>query len=183
MENKKEEWKSIKGYEGLYEVSSFGRVRSLNHLEVVPSRWGRLIKRWKKGRVLTPRERAHGYVAVSFSFRGKDQPIHHLVAEAFIGKRPKNYQINHKDGDKKNNNFENLEWVTCKENLRHARERGLSRSNKGKKWKHLTFSKINEIRILWEREKLSQKKIAKKMGVSSATIMRVTKGLTFKKYA
>ena len=111
-------WKDIKGYEGIYQVSNLGRVRSLDR--VTERGWK------KKGILLKPRLKRDGYVDVHLSFKGKDQSlkIHRLVAEAFmpIPEELKKWygtqylQINHKDENKQNNCVDNLEWCTAQYN-------------------------------------------------------------------
>ena len=106
-----EDWKEIAGYEGLYAVSSFGRVRSLT-----------------KGLILKPVEtKAKEYYQVSL-YKNKEQKthnIHRLVANAFIENPSNKKEVNHKDGDKLNNNASNLEWSTRSENVLHSYRLGL----------------------------------------------------------
>lgn len=110
-----EQWKDIKGYEGLYEVSNFGNVRSLDR--VIRSKHNGTMLR--KGRILTPfYEEKKGYYQVSLSKDGKNKKhrVHRLVASAFLD-NPHNYtDVNHKDEVKTNNNVDNLEWCTRKYN-------------------------------------------------------------------
>lgn len=114
----KEEWKSIKGYEGLYEISSFGRVKSLLGWN------GR--KYIQRERILAPyKQQSNKYysrsvVKLTKDNKTKDFKVHRLVAEAFIP-NPNNYKVvNHIDGNPLNNNVENLEWCTQKMNIKHA---------------------------------------------------------------
>lgn len=109
-------WKDIKNYEGLYQVSNFGNVKSLDRY--VNSTFNeRLIK----GRYLKIRKNEKGYLFVGLSKKGenKNYKVHRLVAMAFIKNIGNKPCINHKDGVKTNNNVENLEWVTHKENTEH----------------------------------------------------------------
>lgn len=117
----KEIWKPIAGYEGLYEVSSSGRVRSL----------GRYVNHgkhqyWRCGRIRKPYN-TDGYISVSLNKDSKciTYQVHRLVAEAFIPNPDHKEQVNHIDGCKTNNNVENLEWVTRSENVIHAIHSGL----------------------------------------------------------
>ena len=105
-------WKPIRGYEGYYEVSNFGRVRSLDR-EVI-SALG--IKRRITGYFLPQRYFENRYLVVFLSKDGKQKPykVHHLVAEAFIPNPDHKPYINHKDGNKLYNWAGNIEWVTQK---------------------------------------------------------------------
>ena len=132
METKTEIWKDIEGYEGLYQVSNLGRVRSLDRLVEQNSRWG-IQRRIMKGRVMTLRPMAGGYVGVMFKVQGlkpKMMLVHRLVANAFIP-NPENLDtVNHKDEDKTNNRVENLEWMTMLDNLAYGTGRQRKRTPK-----------------------------------------------------
>lgn len=107
-----ESWKDIKGYEGLYKISSWGNVKSFH--------------RCKNGKILSTCFR-NTYVSLQLNKNGKGKSwdIHKLVGLHFVLNPYKNPQINHKDGNKLNNYYKNLEWVTNKENSNHAFENGL----------------------------------------------------------
>ncbi|MFW5517303.1 MAG: NUMOD4 domain-containing protein [Segatella copri] len=115
-------WKDIEGYEGLYQVSNFGRVRSLRHL--VKCRGG---YRMHTGKTLTPCF-DNNYFHVTLHKNGKRniQLIHRLVAGAFLTNTKNLPQVNHKDGNKLNNNVDNLEWCSTRENCLHAFRLGLN---------------------------------------------------------
>ena len=97
-----EEWRDIKGYEGIYQISNKGRVKSLNY------------KRTGKEKILSPGKR-RGYFYISLYKKGekpKNFDIHRLVAQAFLPNPDNLPVVNHKDENKLNNNVENLEWCT-----------------------------------------------------------------------
>ena len=128
-------WKDIVGYEGLYQVSNFGRIRSLD----------RIIKRpkmgdfFKKSQIIKNKI-YKGYFSVQLSKQGitKNHKVHRLVAQAFIP-NPNNYkEVNHKDENKENNCADNLEWCTHKYNMEYGtwvnrREKKINRSYCSKK--------------------------------------------------
>lgn len=122
---KEEVWKLIDGYPG-HEVSSLGRVRSIDHM--IPFhcvRTRQISYRLKKGRVRVLDINKYGYCMVRLKNKGKYHAVHRLVCDAFIS-NPKNLpSINHKDGNKKNNHINNLEWCTVADNTRHAFANGL----------------------------------------------------------
>lgn len=128
----KEIWKPIGGYEGLYEVSSFGRVRSVDRM-IYHSGFEKKI--FRHGKILKPGISKYGYYRVRLSKgdKGTVVSIHRLVGLAFLN-NPNNYsQINHKDENKKNNCVNNLEWCDAKYNVNYGtRNQRLSESMKGK---------------------------------------------------
>lgn len=125
-----EEWKPVVGYEGLYEVSNKGRVRSIDRL-----RKGKHQNMCRmQGKMLKPIIQ-NGYLIVSLvkDAKCRHYRVHRLVAEAFIPNDDlEKSHVNHIDGDKTNNSVENLEWCTYRENAIHAIRTGLWHSTKGK---------------------------------------------------
>lgn len=157
-----EEWKDIKGFEGFYQISNLGRVKSL------------VRKGTPKEIILKQQTNAYGYWQVGLrkpKMQIKFRRPHRLVAEAFIPKvEGKNY-INHKNGIKKDNRIENLEWCTFKENSDHAWRTGLI-DNRGENmgWAKLTQQQVNEIRSKYIPRKYSMRKLAKEYKVSYGAI-------------
>ena len=118
-----EEWRDIVGYEGYYQVSNLGRVRSVDR--VIP-RTNQADARLT-GKILGFNPHGHnGYLCVKLSKDGqhKNMRVHRLVAEAFIPNPMEKPQIDHIDMNKHNNTADNLRWVSCKENMayRHTEE-------------------------------------------------------------
>ena len=119
-----ETWKDIVGYEGWYQVSDMGNVRSLTRTFV--DIMGRT--RTHKGRVLKLSENSDGYKSQNLLKFGESKgfKVHRLVAMAFIPNPENKPEVNHKDGVKSNNIKDNLEWATHIENMRHAISYGLN---------------------------------------------------------
>lgn len=114
-----ETWKSVVGYEGVYEVSSFGRVRRPACLDSIGRpRFARMMKLTDNGR---------GYLSVSLCKNAVavSARVHTLVAAAFLGMRSGELVVNHIDGNKQNNRASNLEYITQAENEAHANRLGL----------------------------------------------------------
>lgn len=121
-------WRDVTGFEGLYQVSDTGLVRSLDRVVQQISRHGCLMDRLYKGKILKPRVGKAGYLYLHLRNREfkKTAKVHRLVAEEFVLGRFDGAVVNHKDGNKLNNTVENLEWVTVKENNSHAVRLNLS---------------------------------------------------------
>lgn len=122
-----EVWKDIEGYEGAYQVSNLGNVRSTTREVIYPGGYSRVFR----GKVLKPRVDKYGYLVVGLSKHQHHKwlKIHRLVAKAFLNNPNEYDQVNHLDGDKTNNNVSNLEWCNNSMNMKHAVETGLKPVN------------------------------------------------------
>ena len=134
----REEFRPIPGWEGRYEVSNLGRVRSLNYR--APGKVGYLRPMWSQ---VTPKKnRRYASVRLQDRAAGRDRrlSVHRLVALAFIPNPDGKPQVNHIDLDTTNNVVENLEWATSQENRRHALANGVASrpldSGKRYRWEH-----------------------------------------------
>lgn len=166
-----EEWKPIKDYEGLYEISSNGRVKSLNY-----NKTGR-------EQILKPIKNRFGYLQIILNQNGKKKhfSVHRLVAQAFISNIENKPCINHKDEDKTNNKVENLEWCTVSYNNNYGtRNKQVSKALKGRKHSQEWIEKATKARIYKKLsqetiEKISKSKKGKKQ--SQETIEKIGKAL------
>ncbi len=120
----REEWLSIQGFDG-YEVSNFGRVRSIDRFDTVKTSYGFTYQRKRKGRLLKQHEDRYGYMKVVLQ-NGKPNyfTVHRLVATAFIPNPEGKDSVDHIDCNTKNNRVWNLRWATNKENLYHSHSLG-----------------------------------------------------------
>lgn len=172
-----EEWRDVPGYEGYYQVSSLGRVRSLERRvrtsrnpdksRISPGRFMRL-------KVCQP----HLYLSVMFSKEGKKKEwfVHHLVLMAFVGPRPAGMICNHLDSDRQNNAPTNLEWVTYLENSHHSIRKGrwhpfLLRGERAS-WTKLTEAQVRDIRIR-VAQGTSMYSLAREFSVANSTIAKI----------
>ena len=150
-------WKDIKDYEGMYQVSSEGRVKSLKYGEE---------------KILKNNKNNSGYLSVSLSKDGKRKTysIHRLVAQAFISNPNNLLEINHIDEDKTNNRVENLEWCTKQYNNNYGtkNERAAERNTK----RILQFTKEGEFIKKWD----STMQIERELGFNGGNITKCCKG-------
>jgi hypothetical protein len=165
-----EKWKDISGFEGKYQISNIGRVRSLDRIT---------NNRQFKGAIKTPQISNTGYYRVHLCTENrKTKPfsIHRLVATHFLPSIGGKNVVNHIDGDKLNNRLDNLEWVTISENTKHSYDTGLQimgRSEKNPASKY-TEGQIREVKKL-SKMNYSRKHISEATGVSRAMIHSVLK--------
>ena len=163
----KEEWRPIQGYEGKYEVSNYGSVRSIDH--TVRNGHGYRVVR---GRVLKTDITCNGYEMLRLGKNGKHKAVHRLVANAFIPNPNNLPDVNHKDENKSNNLYTNLEWCnhsynalygTCQERLRKYKNTPVLMVDK----------KSGEVLGLYESMKIAMEKT----GVNKVTISAVCRGI------
>ncbi|MEK4302429.1 NUMOD4 domain-containing protein [Oceanobacillus sp. FSL W8-0428] len=180
-----EVWKNIVGYEGLYQVSNKGRVYSFG-VDFIKNNKKR---HFVKSGVLKATTTHDGYLRVRLykNKKGKDIRIHRLVADAFVENDDSKRKIivNHINGDKADNNAENLEWCTYTDNAIHAFEIGLRKppnanANGNSQGEKVHNSKLNDEKVKFIRKNAringgiySNSQLAKKLNVCTTTIWQV----------
>lgn len=166
-----EVWNDVVGYEGLYQVSNCGRVKSLARYVDYGHQ-----KAFRKERVLAKSIDKDGYELAGLSKLSKSKlaKVHRLVAQAFIPNTKDLPIVNHIDGVKNNNSVSNLEWVNNSENIQHAYDSGLAKANKGAE---CGAAKLSEQQVLEMRRLATQgimhKDIATKFGISKRGIHNI----------
>lgn len=159
-------WKDIKNYEGLYQVSNLGNIKSF----------------WHKKEVIMKQMNNNGYSQLNLYYCGlaKKFYVHRLVAKAFIPNPENKPQVNHIDGNKQNNNINNLEWVTNIENEKHAIKLGL-KYQKGESHpsNKLTENEARVIKFLYSTGKYTTLEIAEIYNISHPTVSMIGRGKTW----
>lgn len=172
-------WKSIPGFEGYYEASNFGRIRSLDRYVQLEGQYGRYT-RFKPGKIMTPKFDGRGmYLQVVLSKNGNHRKhlVHRLIAFTFI-ENPYNLpEVNHIDEDKTNNCVSNLEWCDHKYNNNYGSKATASRGQKNSQNK---FSEdvIKEIRRIHKPgdPEFGTMGLSKKFGISPPHVSAIIHG-------
>ncbi len=164
-------WRDIAGYDGMYQISNYGRVKSF---------------KYGKWRILKPSLHTGGYLYVTLSKynKVKHRYIHILVAKAFIPNPDGKPEVDHRYGNKFDNYVENLRWVTSKENSKNTKVLGLRKIQQGEELANARLNadlihEICEIHVPYDRE-FGASALARKYGVGTTTILNVIKGKTYK---
>lgn len=170
MEQINEIFKAIIGYEGLYEISNLGRVKSLEKFGI----------RICHEKIMSLTKNKHGYYHVALCKNGKKQTflVSRLVAIHFIPNKKKLPCVNHIDNNRINNIFTNLEWVTHKGNSEHAVKQG--RHYHGERVNTNKLKKEDVLKIIEISNDFSQGQLAKKYGVTQNLISKILLGQTWK---
>ena len=160
-------WKNVKGFPG-YQISCFGRVKSLK----------RNINIIIRSRLLS-----NGYVRIGIQRKGKQLTllVHLLVLTHFGPPKPSiKHQCNHKDTDKTNNWWTNLEWMTSKENTNHAIDKGKRGGGEMHPLAIINNKKVKRIRKLYSIKKYKIREIAKKLNINENIISKVVHNKTWR---
>lgn len=167
-----EQWKPIKGYEGMYEVSDHGRIRSVDRIGYKRHNSGCMARYFYKGQIIRQRASELGYKTVGLSKNGKQKhfSVHRLVGFHFLEKPDGKDCINHIDANPSNNHVSNLEWCTQSENIQYAYDHGTKRPP------HL--KPVGQYDDDWNLIKVweGQTAAARALGTHQANIMKVCYG-------
>lgn len=175
-----EEWRPCVGFEGFYEVSNLGNVRSVDHFakETVDTLGRKMPPRKMKGRIIRPRKHKFGYWIVTLSANNHryTRTVHKLVAEAFYGLREnKDIVIRHLNGNCEDNRVENLRYGTQKENMQDAMKQGTVESGEKRynaKFDNKTIKKIKKDLILGA----TTRQIQDKYGMPQSQVGKILAG-------
>jgi hypothetical protein len=171
-------WKDIENFEGRYQISNLGRVKSLERTVVRPNNTDKRQK--EKLLSICVGTTGYKYVKLYADAKGITLKIHRGVASAFIENPLNKPFINHKDGNKLNNDLTNLEWVTHTENMRHAFDNGLIRIAVGEERK----SKVKESQVIQMRREYERgktiKHLADKYSIGERNVHHIVKRQTWK---
>ena len=177
MPDNNEEWRPVRGYEGIYSVSSMGNVRSESRTVPHP-RCGTLRTKRKMMR-LSENNRGYKMVWLTLSKKRSLRLVHRLVVEAFRGPIAIGMEVNHRNGVKADNRIANLEVVTRSENLLHAHATGLSTQH-GETHHNakLTHADVDAIRAM--SASMTQAALASMFGANQSSISRILSGITWR---
>lgn len=180
-------WKDIKGYEGLYQVSNFGNVKSLDRYIINKNG----DKQYFPGKYLN-QGISDNYLKVILSKNNKQRTfrVHILVARTFIPNPENKPEVNHMDGDKSNNRVDNLEWNTRSENELHAYKNGLAKPSDKQKQAVAKYAKENYSKKVIQyslngefiKEWNSMHDVWRELGIRPSYICRCCKGLRNQTY-
>lgn len=161
-------WKEAVGYEGIYSVSNYGKIRR-----------DKASRGTRVGKILNYNlhKKTKYYTVMLYKLKiSKRISVHTLVANAFIGKCPRGYDVNHIDGIKLNNNSSNLEYVTRKENIRHSVKIGTFRTGANHQNSKLSEEERNLIKKKYAENNIKYSELANEYNACVVTIRRIING-------
>jgi hypothetical protein len=170
-------WKPVKNFEGLYEVSNNGIIRTIARKINLPSKGNSTRLHPVKCKIKKQRVGKNGYITVALVVNDitHNTYVHRIISEAFVQKRDGCNVVNHKNGIKTDNTIQNLEWVTSRENNIHALDNHLKPTGKNMKNEF-----IEEV-ILLKNQGLTNNKIALRLNSTESIIQGISSGRTYKR--
>ncbi len=174
-------WKDAPGWEGFYQVSDAGNVRSLDRTIKRLSKGGNLCESVIKGKLLRKRHHTGGYDYVSFCKNGKSQNkyVHRLVLEAFVGPCPENMECRHKNGVHKDNRLENLHWGIHIDNVWDRDRHGTLNRGEDIGTSKITEADVVEIRERYASRDWTQGELAEVYGLTQSGIGCIVRGVVW----
>lgn len=170
MEN--EIWKDIPGFEGRYQASSQGRIRSLDRIVIYVGKKQSTYTRKMTGRILKPgRFCKAGHLSVVLGHGENGSPVHQLVAKTFLGPCPDGMEVLHNNGDPTDNRIDNLRYGTRTDNI-------LDVLRQGGRWRKLTIDDVEAIRF-GDFCGITSKELSRMFDVSYCTIRKILTGRSF----
>lgn len=176
-----ERWLAVIGFEGLYEVSDWGRVRSLDRRSAARNKWNQ-FDRQTHGRILTQRVGKRGYLLVRLWRNGKGSvfPVHRLVGEAFLGPLPVGLDTRHGPAGKLVNSVANLSYGTRAENEHDKTRDNTQPLGSARPGAKLTESIVRECRERYAAGSVSYAELAAEFGVTHLPMYKAINGLTWR---
>lgn len=173
MTSSPEVWKDIPGYEGAYQASTLGRIRSVDRVRTSRNRYtGLPYERRFKGQILRPGQFCKsGHVSVVLGRGTAGKPVHQLIMQTFVGPCPKGMEVLHKNGNPKDNRLENLRYGTRRENI-------LDVYYQGKAWRRITLEQAKEIKAMLAQG-FSNADIIARLGVTQAIVSSIRHGRSY----
>jgi len=173
MSEEAEEWRAVVGFEGQYEVSSLGRVKSLDRVVWCNHPNGNYSV-FRPGRILRPGPSRSGHLSVVLGRQQGSKSVHVLVCEAFHGPKPKGMECLHWNDIPSDNRASNLRWGTRSENLRDAVRTGKKQTGEKHQFAKLKNADIPVIRSLFGT--VSYAELGRRYGVNESTIRQIKDG-------
>ncbi|MEY3419854.1 MAG: hypothetical protein RIR48_134 [Bacteroidota bacterium] len=174
-----EVWKDVIGYEGYYQVSNLGRIKSLERKRIgLKDQKIRIYKEL----ILKQKLNIHGYFEVCLYLKNssKYHKSHRIICQAFLPNPENKPQVNHKNGVKTDNRLENLEWATSSENTKHSFDNGFQKPSLGEKNGHSILNEKDVLMIRSGQLKMTQRQMASFFNVKPSTINCIIKRRNWK---
>jgi len=171
---KNEIWKDVIEFNGCYQVSSLGRIKSKDRIVIKKHNSGKMMRQFYKGRMLSGTPQKYGHISVHLGFEGRKygRSLHRLILETFSGKAPHGCECCHNNGISSDNRIENLRWDTHTENNKDRKKHGMYAVGEKHAMAKLTEEQALEIKYCG----MSPIKASRKFNIGLSTIHRIRNG-------